>query len=54
MPIRRGLAIHERESVGNSIQLIREVGYFQEYEVLDSLPLRIQNKKRIFSIDNWK
>jgi hypothetical protein len=35
MPIRRGLAIHERESVGNAIQLIREAGYFQEADFLD-------------------
>jgi len=35
MPIRRGLAIHERDTVGNSIQLIREVGYFQEADFLD-------------------
>ena len=35
MPTRRGLAIHERESVGNAIQLIREAGYFQEADFLD-------------------
>jgi hypothetical protein len=36
MPIRRGLAIHEQESVGNAIQLIREAGgYFQEADFLD-------------------